>query len=74
MEKENNMENRNARIFQEMRSADEIRSEMKANIIERMRNSDIGQALGNAYDSPLAKGVAGALQDVQRRLVENPWY
>ena len=68
------MEKTNARIFQEMRSADEHHSDMKAGIIERMRNSDIGQALGNAYDSPLAKGVAGALQDVQRRLVENPWY
>jgi hypothetical protein len=74
MEKENPMDKNNARIFAEMRSADEIRSEMKANIIERMRNSGIGQALGAAYDSPLAQAIGGGIQDFQRRAVENAWY
>ena len=74
MEKENTVDKNNARIFQEMRSADELRSDMKAGIIERMRNSDIGQALGAVYDSPLAHSVAGAAQDIQRRVVEEGFY
>ena len=47
---------------------------MKAGIIERMRNSDVGQALGAAYDSPLAHGIVGGLQDAYRRLFENGWF
>ena len=64
----------NARIFQEMRSADQLRGEMKAGIIERMRNSGIGQALGAAYDSPLAHGIVSGLRDAYRRLFEQGYY
>jgi hypothetical protein len=69
MEKENSMAKDNAKVFQEMRSADELRSDMKANIDKRKEDSFIGRAIGGAYDS-----LVGALQDIHRRLIENPWY
>jgi hypothetical protein len=41
----------------------------RANIDTRKEDSSIGRAMGSAYDS-----LVGALQDIHRRLVENPWY
>jgi hypothetical protein len=69
MEKENSMDKSNAKVFQEMRSAEELKSDMKANIDKRKDGSFMGRAIGAAYDS-----LVGAFQDIHRRLIENPWY
>jgi hypothetical protein len=63
----------NARIFREMQSADAIRQDMRQGILDRFRESSIGQALGNAYDSDLAKGAVGGLRDAYRRVLEQGW-
>lgn len=62
------MDKNTARIFQEYRSADQLRQDMKHNIEARAEypNRD--------WWGTLAHSVAGAAQDIQRRLVENPWY
>jgi len=56
-------------FFKRLRSADELKSDMKANIDKRKDDSFIGRAIGSAYDS-----LVGAFQDISRRLIENPWY
>jgi hypothetical protein len=69
MEKANSMDKNTAKIFQEMRSADALKSDMKANIDKGKDDSAIGRAIGSAYDS-----LVGALQDIHRRLIEKPWW
>ena len=54
----------NERIFQEMRSADQIRADMKQNILDRAKT-----ILGDGYD----KGMS-ALNDIYRRCFENSYY
>ncbi len=63
-----------SRIFQEMQSADALRQQMREGVLERFRESGIGQALGNAYDSDLAKGAVGAFRDAYRRVFEQGWH
>jgi hypothetical protein len=54
----------NERIHQEMRDADQIRDNMKQNILDRAKT-----ILGDGYD----KGMS-ALNDIYRRCIENAYY
>ena len=47
---------------------------MQNRILQRMRRSGLGRALGAAYDSPLAHAVVGGMRDAYRRIFENGWY
>ena len=65
-----------ARIFKEMRemeSAEQIRESIKQGILGRAR-----EHLGSAYEAGqnLAQesGLMGALNDIYRRVIENPWF
>jgi hypothetical protein len=64
----------NAKIFREMRDADAHKKDMQKGIMDRLRDSDLGRAIGQAYDSQLAKGALGGLHDAYRRIYENGWY
>jgi hypothetical protein len=64
----------NAKIFKEMQDADALKKDMQQGIVEKFRNSAVGQALGQAYDSDLAKGVVGGLHDAYRRIFEQGFY
>jgi hypothetical protein len=64
----------NAKIFKEMQDADALKKEMQEGIVEKFRNSSVGQALGKAYDSEVAKGAVGGLHDAYRRIFEQSWY
>src|SRR4030095_1666829 len=59
----------NERIFQEMRDADQIRADMKQNILDRAKTW-----LGNNYekgqDLAHESGLMGALNDIYRRCFE----
>jgi hypothetical protein len=63
----------NERIFQEMRDADQIRADMKQNILDRAKTW-----LGNNYekgqDLAHESGLMGALNDIYRRCFENAYY
>ena len=63
----------NARIFREMQAADDLRQQMREGILNRFRESNIGRAIGNVYDSDMAKGMAGAMNDIYRRTFEQ-WF
>jgi hypothetical protein len=64
-----------ARISQE---AARIRAQRKAamqnRILQRMRQSGLGRAVGAAYDSPLAHAALSGARDFYRRFFENGWY
>jgi len=64
----------NAKIFQEMRDADTHRQDMQKGIVERLRDSGPGRAVGQAYDSEVAKGIVGGLRDAYRRIFEQGFY
>ena len=64
----------NAKIFREMQSADAHKKDMQKGILDRLRDSDLGRAIGQAYDSDVAKGIVGGLHDAYRRIVEQGFY
>lgn len=66
--------NGNAKVFQEMQAADALRQQMREGILNRFRQSAVGQALGTAYDSEVARGIVGGLRDAHRRVFEQGWY
>jgi hypothetical protein len=59
-----------AKIFQEMRDADQLRADMKQNILDRAR-----EKLGNAYEKGQEafreSGLQGAFNDIYRRVFES---
>ncbi len=70
----------NARVFQEMQSADALRQELRQAVADRFRQS-VQTARENhmmphevMYDSNLAHGLAGGLRDAYRRIFEAGWY
>lgn len=64
----------NAKVFQEMQAADALRQQMREGILNRFRQSAVGQALGTAYDSEVSRGIVGGLRDAHRRVFEQGWY
>jgi hypothetical protein len=64
----------NAKIFREMQDADALKKDMQKGIVEKFRDSDLGRAIGQAYDSQLAKGALGGLHDAYRRIFEQGFY
>ena len=69
---------RNFKEMREMESADEIRSDMKKNILEKARDSLNGSIVGKTYDAVAdtaqESGLMGALTDIYRRVFENGWF
>jgi len=63
-----------AKLFQTRQTAEQRQAEMKNGVLQRMRQSTMGQALGAVYDSPLAKAMVGGLRDAYRRIFEHGWY
>jgi hypothetical protein len=59
-----------ARIFKEMRDADQLRADMKQSILDRAK-----EKLGNLYekgqDFVQESGLLGAINDCYRRVFEN---
>jgi hypothetical protein len=47
---------------------------MQKGIVEKFRDSDLGRAIGQAYDSQQAKGALGGLHDAYRRIFEQGFY
>jgi hypothetical protein len=62
-----------AKVFQEMRDADQLRADMKQSILDRAK-----EKLGNLYekgqDFARESGLQGALNDCYRRIFENGWF
>jgi hypothetical protein len=63
----------NARIFQEMRSADAMKNDMKQNILEKAYEK-AGKAYEKGQGLVQESGVIGALNDIYRRVFENGWF
>jgi hypothetical protein len=57
-----------------MAEARRLSAEMYASALQRFRESDLGKDIGNAYDSDFAKGLAGAMNDIYRRVFEQGWF
>jgi hypothetical protein len=47
---------------------------MKNGVLQRMRQSTMGRALGAVYDSPLAKAMVAGARDAYRRIFEQGWF
>lgn len=63
----------NERIHQEMRDADQLRADMKQNILDRAK-AWLGNNYEKGQDIAHESGVMGALNDIYRRLFENSYY
>ena len=63
-----------ARLFQARQTVEQRQAEMKNGVLQRLRQSTIGRALGAVYDSPLAKAIVAGLRDAHRRIFEQGWY
>jgi len=69
---------RNFKNMREMESADEIRNDLKKNILEKARDYLNGSIVGKTYDAVAdtaqESGLMGALNDIYRRVFENGWF